>query len=88
MTSPQSSPQPDPNQLAKNAFISPIAKYGGEFTPQNLAFNANLQEFANRVSIICALETSGKLTPSEAYQQIHQLWDALAASERNLLEDA
>jgi pyruvate-formate lyase-activating enzyme len=87
MTSPQPEPPSDPNPIAKDAFISPISRYYGEFTPQNLAFNANLQEFANRVSIICALETNGKLTPQDAYQQIFQLWTALAASEKNLLED-
>ncbi len=86
MTSPQS--QPEPNQLAKDSLISPISQYHGEFTPQNLAFNANLQEFANRVSIICALETNGKLSPQEAYQQINQLWTVLASSEQNLLGDA
>jgi hypothetical protein len=78
-------PQPAPNPLDKDSFLSPIAQYHGEFTPQNLAFNANLQEFANRVSIICALETNGKLTPQAAYAQIQQLWTALTDSEQNLL---
>jgi isopropylmalate/homocitrate/citramalate synthase len=80
-------PQPDPNPLTKDSFLSPISRYYGEFTPQNLAFNANLQEFANRVSIICALETNGKLTPQAAYEQIQQLWTALTNSEQNLLEN-
>ncbi len=51
-------PDPDSNQL--DDFLMPRSKYHGEFTPQNLAFNANLQEFAQRVALICALETGGK----------------------------
>jgi hypothetical protein len=34
----------------KEKFLYPTGKYYGEFTPENLTFNANLQEFAQRVS--------------------------------------
>lgn len=47
----------------KDEFLSPRARYQGEFTPQNLAFDSNLQEFAQQVAYICSLETAGKLTP-------------------------
>ena len=71
----------------KDRFFNPISNYRGEFSPQNLAFNANLQEFTNRISIICALETGGKISSNEAYQQIKDLWIKLDASRQNLLGD-
>ncbi|MEB3288754.1 MAG: hypothetical protein VKI82_02495 [Leptolyngbya sp.] len=58
--------------------------YYGELSPQNLTFNANLQEFANRVSYISCLNTGGKLSPEEAYQQIKGLYDQLKRSKRGL----
>jgi hypothetical protein len=73
-------------QAAKEGFINPIGRYHGDFTPENLAFDANLQEFANRISIICALENGGKITTAEAYEQIKKLWSELKASKQNLLD--
>lgn len=70
----------------KDNFLYPTAHYRGEFTPEHLAFNANLQEFAQRVSLLCGLETSGKIPPGEAYQQIKTLWQQLKASKQNLLD--
>jgi predicted HTH transcriptional regulator len=75
-----------PDKPAKEGFINPTGRYQGDFTPGNLAFDANLQEFTNRVSIICALENGGKITPAEAYEQIKNLWAELKASKRNLLD--
>jgi hypothetical protein len=69
----------------KDRFFNPISSYKGEFSPENLAFDANLQEFTNRISIICALETGGKISPLEAYQQIKELWEKLDQSKNNLL---
>ncbi len=71
----------------KDSFLNPRATYRGEFSPENLAFDANLQEFTNRISIICALETGGKISPIEAYQQIKDLWKKLDRSRKNLLGD-
>jgi hypothetical protein len=62
----------------------PKSRYYGTFTPQNLMFNANLQEFSHRVSIICALETGGRLSSQEAYSQISDLWNQLEQSMQNL----
>ena len=67
-------------------FVMPRSKYRGKFTPQNLAFNANLQEFAQRVSLICGLETGGKVSSAEAYKDIKKLWKDLKASKKNLIE--
>lgn len=69
-----------------NQMINPASRYYGEFTPENLAFNANLQEFANRIGIICNLETGGKLSPEEAYAQVRQLWKMLKESKKALLD--
>lgn len=74
-----------PDQQKEN-FLYPTAHYRGEFTPEHLAFNANLQEFAQRVSLLCGLETSGKIPPGEAYKQIKALWQQLQESKRNLLD--
>lgn len=63
-----------------NEFLSPRSRYYGHFSPKNLAFNANLQEFAVRVNTICGLETGGKITPAEAYEDIRKLWQQLAES--------
>lgn len=71
--------------LDKDRFFNPISNFRGEFSPQNLAFDANLQEFTNRISIICALETGGKISPNEAYQQIKELWNKLDKSREHLL---
>ena len=61
----------------KNDFLYPRSSYHGDFTPENLLFNANLQEFTQRASLICGLETSGKISPEEAYDQLKKLWKKL-----------
>jgi glutathione peroxidase-family protein len=68
------------NQIDKNNFLYQYYKYQGQFTPENLAFNANLQEFSQRVAYICNLETKGKLSPQESYEQIQALWEQLTNS--------
>lgn len=72
---------------SKDDFLHPRSKYWGQFSPQKLAFNANLQEFASKVSYICNLETGGKLSSDEAYQQIKQLWKDLKRSKKHLLDN-
>jgi hypothetical protein len=59
-------------------------RYHGEVKPENLVFNANLQEFTQKISYICSLETSGKLTPEESYKQIKNLWKDLKRSKKQL----
>ncbi|MGD1851539.1 MAG: hypothetical protein ACFCBU_13390 [Cyanophyceae cyanobacterium] len=71
----------------KDKFLGPQSRYYGEFTPTNLAFNANLQEFAQRIGYICSLETGGKMTPEEAYQGIKQAWKELKKSRKGLKID-
>lgn len=76
----------DENNRTKDQFFYPQGRYHGAFTPEALAFNANLQEFANRVSIICGLETGGKISASEAYEQIKELWHSLKHSKTELID--
>lgn len=71
---------------SKDKFFNPRGAYYGDFTPERLAFNANLQEFANRVAILCALETGGKVSPEEAYKEIKSLWKQLKHSKAELLD--
>jgi hypothetical protein len=82
MVNPGDSDRP----LSKDEFLYPRSSYHGEFTPQNLAFNANLQEFAQRIGILCNLETGGKISSSEAYDEIKGLWKKLKASKSELLD--
>jgi len=68
----------------RSNFLYPRSRYYGQINPENMVFNANLQEFAQRVNFICALETSGKLPPEEAYKQIKGLWKQLKKSKKQL----
>lgn len=70
--------------MTKIDFLYPYACYRGEFTPAAFLFNANLQEFAQRVSIICSLQTGGKLSPTEAFQQLESLWHQLQVATEQL----
>lgn len=70
--------------MSRDDFLFPRSRYYGEFKPENVVFNANLQEFAQRVNFICNLETSGKLSPEEAYDAVKELWKQLKKSKREL----
>lgn len=72
------------NKADKDKMLYPRSSYRGEFSPENLVFNANLQEFAQKVSYICNLETNGKLSANQAYEQIRVLWKELKTSIKNL----
>ncbi len=78
----------DNTDKSKEGFFYPTGRYQGEFTPEHLAFNANLQEFAQRVSLLCGLETGGKIPPGEAYKEIKQLWHELKESKKRLLDES
>lgn len=68
-------------------FFYPHSSYSGEARPQDLVFDANLQEFAQRAGLICALENGGKITPIEAYTEIKKLWKQLKTSKKALLDN-
>lgn len=65
-------------------FLLSRSRYRGHVKPENLVFNANLQEFAQRVTYISCLETNGKISPEESCQQIEQLWGDLKRSYEQL----
>ncbi len=65
-------------------FLYPRSRYRGQVKPENMVFNANLQEFAQRVSYISCLETGGKITPEESFQEIRSLWKQLKKSRKQL----
>jgi hypothetical protein len=70
--------------INRSDFIYHRNRYSGTVQPQNLVFNANLQEFAQKVGYISSLETAGKLTPEESYRQIKALWQSLKSSKKQL----
>ena len=61
----------------KTDFLYPRGRYYGQVKPENLVFNTNFREFAIAVGYIANLQTSGKLSPEEAYNQIKALWKQL-----------
>ncbi len=65
-------------------FLHPRSRYRGHFKPENLVFNANLQEFASRVMTISNLETGGKISPEDSYREIKALWKDLKRSKKSL----
>lgn len=69
-------------RMSKNNFLYPRSRYYGSFSPEHLAFNANLQDFSQRVSYISNLQTAGKLSPEEAYLQVKGLWKQLKLSKK------
>jgi hypothetical protein len=72
------------NNRDKENFLYPRSSYRGAVKPENVVFNANLQEFAQRISYICNLETGGKVSPEDAYKQIKALWKELKQSKKEL----
>ena len=70
--------------VSKDDFLYPHSRYYGQVQPKHLVFNANLQEFSQRVSYICNLETGGKIPPYEAYRQIKSLWKELKRTKKQL----
>ncbi|GAB4211755.1 MAG: hypothetical protein OHK0012_04830 [Synechococcales cyanobacterium] len=72
----------DPSQVEQ--FLYPYTLSSANLPPAQMLLDANLQEFSQRVTIICGLESNGKLSPLDAYQQIKALWKQLQAAKRQL----
>jgi len=68
----------------KDQFLYPHESYRGDFSLENVAFNANLQEFAKKVNVICNLETNGKISTHQAYKDIKALWKQLKGTKKSL----
>ncbi|MGM3307120.1 DUF7219 family protein [Anabaena sp. WFMT] len=65
-------------------FLYPHNPYYGQINSEYLAFNAQLQDFSQRVNYICSLQTGGKLSSEEAYKQIQVLWKQLKMTKKKI----
>lgn len=70
--------------MKQSNFIFVRRSYQGNFTIENLLFNANLQEFTQYVSYLASLEKHGKLSPEEAYSKIDALFEQLQRTFQQL----
>lgn len=61
---------------------------GQDWTPQRLAFHQNLETFAERVGLIVAFQSNGKMSQEAAYAEICRIWNDLKDSKSNLLSKA
>jgi hypothetical protein len=59
---------------------------GSDWSPERLAFHQNLESFAERVGLIVGLQSNGKMSQDQAYDEIRKLWKSLRTSKDNLLE--
>jgi hypothetical protein len=66
-------------------FLYHCSLYYRQFKPEFLVFNAQLQDFSQRVDYICGLQTGSKLSYKEAYHQIYILWKQLKMTRKQLL---
>jgi hypothetical protein len=56
-----------------------------DWSPQRVMFHQNLETFADRVGLLVGLQSNGKLTQEEAYDEIRRLWKQLKESKGSLL---
>jgi hypothetical protein len=59
--------------------------HGADWTPEQLAFHQNLEQFAERVGLIVGLQGNGKMTQEDAYANIRGLLSELRSSRSQLL---
>jgi|GEM_PF-6677388 len=64
--------------------MSPPDQQPNHEAPEEMILGANLEEFAQRVSIIVSLESSGKIASDEAYSKIKKLWRQVKSSRKSL----
>ncbi|MGL6132850.1 MAG: DUF7219 family protein [Prochlorococcaceae cyanobacterium] len=58
-----------------------------DWTPQRVTFHQNLETFADRVGLLVGLQSNGKLSQEEAYDEIRRMWKQLKDSKGSLLKD-
>ena len=66
--------------MEQNNFLYPRGQYRGEPTPENIAFDGQLQQFAQQVNMIAGLHTGGKLSSQESYQRLKRSWKQVKAA--------
>jgi hypothetical protein len=59
---------------------------GEDWSPERLMFHQNLETFADRVGLIVALQSNGKITQEQAYTQIRKIWKRLRRSKGELID--
>lgn len=83
---PLNSNQLDGDQEGVRAPIEAHSSYrGDDWSPTSLVFHQNLESFAERVGLIVALQSNGKLSQEQAYDQIRKIWKKLSESKKDLL---
>jgi hypothetical protein len=60
---------------------------GNDWSPERLMFHQNLESFAERVGLIVGLQSNGKLSQDQAYDQIRAIWEELKDSKDLLIND-
>lgn len=70
--------------MDKNNFLYSRSTFYGEFKPEDFVFNANLQEFSQSIGYIANLQTGGKISPFQAYEQIKTAYKRLKHSKKEL----
>lgn len=60
---------------------------GDDWTPGRLVFHQNLEQFAERVGLIVALQGNGKISQEEAFDEIRLIWRQLQNSRESLLSE-
>lgn len=72
------------NQMNKSEFLYPRSRYYGKGTPENIAFDAKLQDFSQQVNYISNLQTAGKISSKLAYLKVEELWEQLENTKKQL----
>ena len=85
MGSPLNDPIPE-GQEGTHSPLEAFSNYRGkDWSPERLAFHQNLEQFAERVGLIVALQGNGKVSQEVAYAEIKQIWSQLRDSNKNLI---
>jgi hypothetical protein len=65
-------------------FIFSRNEFRGEDRADYVRFDQELQAFAQRTAMIASLETSGKISPVEAYRRVEFMFYRLKRSRRQI----
>ena len=80
----------DPSHERDTGTHSPLEGFshyrGDDWSPERVVFHQNLEQFADRVGLIVALQGNGKISQEAAYDEIKQLWKLLRGSRTSLLD--
>ena len=73
--------------LKSQDFINPYITYIGKITPAQVLLNANLREFEASVRVLSYLNTNGRLSCGQAYEQLKFLSGQLLSIYEDLREN-